>query len=370
LVVVPAGLGRRLEQGNPAEKLDVVLSTSRLDAVVEQAAADLTLTVQAGATLSAVNETLRPSGQWLPFDPPHAAETTIGGLIAANASGPSRQAFGTVREWLLGVRCVLAGGTAVKSGGRVVKNVAGYDLHKLLVGSFGTLAVIVEATFKLRPLAEESSTLTFSLPEIGRLLALAARVADSVLGPQWVELVLGPDRPPLLAVGFGGLAEEVRDATARAARAASELGVPEAAEPIDEPLLRRAGDEVAARSAKTAIIRAGTRRSDFAAWLRGALDDFGKCAARVSAVVHAGIGVARFRLDDAEPKPLAAILAGLRSKAIAGGGYLVVEHAPPLWKSELDVWGPAPASLALLRGIKTAFDPGRVLSPGRFIGGI
>ena len=370
LAVVPAGSGERLGQGNPPERLDAVLSTSRLDAIVEHAAADMTLTVQAGATLSAVNEALRGSGQWLPFDPAHPARTSIGGLIAANACGASRQAFGTAREWLLGVRAVLADGTAVKSGGRVVKNVAGYDLHKLLVGSFGTLAVVLEVTFKLAPLAEESRVVCFSASETASLLHFARALADSTLGPRFLEIVIGVDHPPLLAVGLAGLREEMGEASARVAGKAKELSVVEAEEPIDEAALASARDQLERGGATDVVIRAGTWRTSLGDWLAGALERLGGCAARLTAVVHAGVGVARLRLGDADQQALAEVLPSLRREAIGRAGYLVIERAPSGWKPELDVWGPPPPTLALMKGIKAAFDPHRLLSPGRFVGGI
>ena len=375
LAVVPAGLGARLGIGRPPERLDCVLSTRRMDRIVEHAAADLTVTVEAGATIAAVQDALRPAGQWLPFDPPRPGETTIGGLIAAQAGGPSRQAFGTARESLLGVHAVLADGRRVKSGGRVVKNVAGYDLHKLLVGSFGTLAVLVEATFKLQPLPEASRWLSFGASAVEPLARTASALAASVLGPRILELLVSSEREPRLVAGFVGVAEDVEDAARRAVPPAEAAGARLADEPIDEPSLRAALEEIGA--GKELVLRAGVRRSDLARWIDTALARCRDAGLRVAAHTHAGIGVTRLRVDGVSRESAGhsresarQLIAALRESALAAGGYLVVENAPVEWKRDLDVWGPPLVRISLLKGIKQTFDPGRRLAPGRFVGGI
>jgi glycolate oxidase FAD binding subunit len=370
LAVVPAGAGLRLGRGLPPERLDLVLSTSRMDRIVAHAAADLTLTVEAGATLAAVNEALRPSGQWLPFDPPRPAETTIGGLIAAQASGPSRLAFGTARDRLLGVTAVLADGTLVKSGGRVVKNVAGYDLQKLLVGSLGTLAVIVEATFKLQPLAEAKRIVCFGSEMLESLCRLAIALADSVLAPERLEIVAGSDRPPTLVAGFAGVREEVDDAATRAASIGRERAVEELAPSLDEAALATALEDVERGRAPSVVLRAGVPRGALGRWLSSALWECSRVAGAVAVHAHAGVGVARIRLEAAEREPVREVVGRLRSDACTSGGYLFVEDAPAAWKSDVDVWGAPPAGLDLMKGVKAAFDPRRLLSPGRFVGGL
>lgn len=368
LAVVPAGQGLRLGQGMPAERVDVVLSSARMSAIVEHAAADLTLTAQAGATLEAIDAALRPAGQWLPFDPPRPAETTIGGLIATAASGPLRQSFGTPRESLIGVRALLADGTLVKSGGRVVKNVAGYDLHKLLVGSFGTLALIIEATFKLQPRPEERRIVGFAGPGLLALARVAAALADSVLAPQLLEILVGEDRRPTLVAGFGGVAEEVEQASRRAAELAAGFGVRPAEEPIDGPALRARLEALGRAGEAVIVARAAVRRDALAAWLGVALEQCRHAAERVSAQAHAGIGVARLRLEGVGLDAAAERLPALRDAARRAGGYLVLESVPAAWKTRLDVWGSPPAGFELMRGVKAAFDPRRRLSPGRFVG--
>jgi len=366
LAVVPAGRGLRLGRGRVPARLDVVLSTSAMGAIVDHAAADLTVTVEAGATLAAVNDALRSAGQWLPFDPPLPHETTIGGLIAAQAAGPRRQAFGTVRDSLLGVHALLADGTAVKSGGRVVKNVAGYDLHKLLVGSFGTLAVIVEATFKLQPLPETQRLVSFGPGAATRMIALALTLADANLGAQILELLVGPQGETVLVAEFAGMAEDVEEASRRAASRAGQF----VAEPFDETALRARLDDFERAAPDSVVLRAAVPRAFLGAWLGAALERCAPLASRVTAQVHAALGIARLRLEAADDQRFPPVLARLRAAAREGGGYLIVEHAPLRWKRWLDVWGPPSAAHDLMKGIKAAFDPRGLLAPGRFVGGL
>jgi len=164
LAVIPAGNGSQLHVGRAPTRYDLALSTQKLTRVLAHEAADMTVTVEAGITLAQLNALLASAGQRLPLDPPHPELTTIGGLIATDACGPLRLAHGKVRDLLIGVTVVLADGTPTHGGGRVVKNVAGYDLMKLFTGSFGTLGIVVEATFKLRPLPEHEAVFVLPTP--------------------------------------------------------------------------------------------------------------------------------------------------------------------------------------------------------------
>jgi len=370
LSVVPAGLGLRLPQGNPPARLDAVLSTSRMDRIVEHAADDLTATFEAGATLAAVNARLGASRQCLPFDPALPAETTIGGLLAANAAGPSRHAFGTAREWLLGVRAALADGTLVKSGGRVVKNVAGYDVHKLLVGSFGTLAVILEATFKLQPLPEATRLLSFATPELHPLFRLATALIDAPPAPRFVEILVEGDASPRLVAGFAGLLEEVEEGGRRAVAMAEGLGIEPDSQSMGDGGLHGRLQAFALGRDSAVVLRAGVRRDAVSRWLTEALAESRSVARAVCAHAHAGVGVARVRLDGSDLERLPELVASLRGAAVRAGGSLVVEAAPAAWKPALDVWGPPGPGFPLMKGVKAAFDPRGLLAPGRFVGGL
>src|SRR5262245_25601259 len=186
--VVPAGQMTWLDCGNPLKHTDVVLSLERMNRVIDYSPPDLTATVEAGLTLSGFNAVTMPQRQWLPLDPPASATSSLGAIAACNSSGPLRLGFGTPRDYVIGLKLAHADGTQSKSGGRVVKNVAGYDMNKLYVGSYGTLAIITELTVKLRPLAERDSTILISSKNLALLFQLANRVLASELQPASIVL--------------------------------------------------------------------------------------------------------------------------------------------------------------------------------------
>src|SRR6185295_12128722 len=195
----------------------LVLGLKRLDRGLEHEPGDLTVTVEAGRTVAALQSTLHERGQWLSLDPPDAERATIGGVLASNASGPRRQLYGTARDLLIGVTVVTADGTLVRGGGKVVKNVAGYDLPKLFVGSFGTLGVIVEVTVKLRPRPDDERLVIVTFDRLKDAGAAVRAVMASDLIPNAIELLDAGALRPLgvsgaaaaLVIGFDGLAEQV-----------------------------------------------------------------------------------------------------------------------------------------------------------------
>ena len=178
LKVIPRGGGTKLGWGNPPAGADLVLSTRRLDRVLEHAAADMTATVEAGCTVAALQETLAKQGQRLAIDPLWPGRATVGGILATNDGGMLRAGFGSLRDLIIGITVALPDGTLAKSGGKVVKNVAGYDLPKLFTGSFGTLGVITRATFRLHPLPHAVQLLEFATPDEGALAKLLATLAE------------------------------------------------------------------------------------------------------------------------------------------------------------------------------------------------
>ena len=212
LCVLVRGSGTKLGWGAVPHSIDVLISTARLNAVVAHRHGDLTATIQAGATLGYVNRTLGQHRQWIPLDPPGADRATIGGLVATNDSGPRRHRYGAPRDLIIGVEFARADGRLAKGGGIVVKNVAGYDLPRLMTGSFGSLGVIVAATFKLYPLTAASRTLVVELPAAADLGTLAGRILSSHLTPTALEFATHPLR---LLVRFesieASVQQQVRD---------------------------------------------------------------------------------------------------------------------------------------------------------------
>src|SRR6185436_11645116 len=213
--IIATGLGAHLDIGAPPQRLDVLLHLDGLDRVTDHQAADMTITVDAGCSLARLDTTLAAAGQWLPLDPPSFEQTTVGGLVAANLSGPLRASQGTVRDLLLGIRVVDAEGALVAGGGKVVKNVAGYDLPKLHVGALGTLGVIVEATFKVRPRPEREEAAVLTASSHAEAAALGLAILDLDVPPLWAAVVgpgalpEGPARGAAVAIGHGGLSDEV-----------------------------------------------------------------------------------------------------------------------------------------------------------------
>ena len=365
--LVPMGRGAHLEIGAPPRRLDVLLVLDRLDRVLEHEPADMTVTAEAGCPLGRLQETLGTGGQWLPLDPPLPDRTTLGGLVAANLSGPLRASQGTVRDLLLGVRLVDAEGAVVAGGGKVVKNVAGYDLPKLHTGALGTLGVLVEVTFKVRPrpACESAVVVACRTPEQAADTALAFRDAWPVL---WLEaagaggLADGPGDGAAVAAGLGGLDVEVAAGRARleslaAARALRAVFV------ADGTALRT---RLAAFDVEpaAAVLRAALRPTEIGAVMAAADQAARAAGTAVRCLAHAANGVVRIAV--AERAAVAAVVATLRPDLEAAGGSLVVTRTI----TAVDPWGTPPPAHALMRGVKAALDPSSILAPGRHVGGL
>lgn len=333
--VIPTGGGRLLGFGDVPERFDVALSTRGVARVVEASQADLTLTVEAGATLEEVDEALRPLGQQLPLDPPGGPGHTVGGVLATGLSGPLRQRFGSPRDFLIGLRVALPDGRLAASGGRVVKNVSGYDMNKVHLGALGSLGVIVAASFKVFPRPHQEVTLV--LADAGDPWAAAERALALAEPPLAVEL----DSAGRVLARLGGTGPGL-------ARQASQLGWPEA-EPGIWDELRRPGPEQAA----WARISVPPRH------LREVLAEL---PAGATWWGSAGVGVAHWTgaLSAAE-------VAAARTAAERRGGSLVLLAAPPDLKRQVGAWGSDPPTLEWMRRLRDAFDPSRTLSPGRYV---
>jgi glycolate oxidase FAD binding subunit len=350
----------------------VMLALDRLDRVVDHQAADMTLTVEAGCPLRALSETLATAGQWLPLDPPRPGSTTVGGLVAANLSGPLRASQGRVRDLLIGLRVVAADGALVSGGGRVVKNVAGYDLPKLHVGALGTVGVIVGATFKVRPRPELEGAVVIASATVESAAETALAVAAGDVVPFWVEvagsggLAEGPGDGAAVVVGVAGIAEEVEDGRARTLDGARRRGL--RAIWIDDGagLRRRLADFPVEPAA--AVLRAGVLPTAVADFMATAETRARQAGTAVRCLAHAASGVIHVAVMSKDAVP--SLVGELRAYLAARGGSLVVERARADVKAGLDVWGDPGQGLTLMRRVKEAFDPAGLLAPGRFVGGL
>jgi glycolate dehydrogenase FAD-binding subunit len=366
--VIPAGRMSWLECGNPVKRADVVLSLDRMCRIIDYSAADLTATVGAGLSLAEFNEMTMKQRQWLPLDPPGFKSASLGAVAACNSSGALRLGFGTPRDYVIGLKLAHADGTESKSGGRVVKNVAGYDLNKLYVGSYGTLAVITELTFKLRPLPQRSSTLMITSRYRGPLFLLARKVLASELQPASVVLTR---RLPSASVQFPDDALLIRFIDSEAAVEHQLSSVLESSgedfktTQLTEAEAEAVWSEVADFDTSAIRVRLSVPLSAVPAEFEKAFLAHLECVA----CADIGAGIIRFGFD-ADERFVLAQIKKLRANAVAAGGSLVIEKAPAEVRRKADAWGDVGSTAPLMRSLKEKFDPQSLLNPGKFVAGI
>jgi glycolate oxidase FAD binding subunit len=390
LAVVPRGSGTSVSWGVPPSRLDLVIDTLRLDQVLEHAAGDLVVRAQAGVTMHQLAGVLATARQQLALDAPPGAgggqdgSPTVGGLLATGSAGPRRLRYGTPRDLLIGITVIRPDGTVTKSGGKVVKNVAGYDLGKLYAGSLGTLGLITEAIFRLHPLPAAAAFVTAGYADPAAAAQGVAAAAGSELAPVAIEIDR-PARDGLIRVAV--LLEG--DPAGVSERASLMRGVLGAGTATLDAAPSWWGAGPGARGRGPAGRAAGTviQIGFWAAALPGvlhAVDAAGRSAGLDPALAgSAAAGVLHAAVPgSAAPEAVAGFLAGLRDRLARDlvAGYAdgegpparasaVVVQAPAAVQDLVDMWGPAPA-LSLMRALKDQFDPGHLMAPGRFAGGI
>lgn len=370
--IYPIGGGVGLRYGVAPERPGIGLSLAGLKRIVDYPDRDLTITVEAGLTLAELAAHLAAQRQRLPVDVPLPAQATIGGALAANASGPRRCAYGTLRDYLLGFSAVEGRGTPFGGGGRVVKNAAGYDMCKLIVGSLGTLAVTTQVTLMVRPMPEASALVACEVDDFDAAERILADVSGGRLLPAAVELVAGPawEKLPRLVVGFEGPQAEVEWMVTRlterwqtlSARGISTLMGPQAAE-----LWQRLSDfAMSSANGSTGLAaKIAVRPSAVAPLCRELL----RTTAQLSLAAHAASGSILLSVPGAGPEEAGLLVDGkFRPAVAAAGGNLVVLAAPEGARlSARNVWGPPAEGAGLMHKIKQQFDPQGILNPGRFI---
>ncbi len=360
LTVVPRGRGTKLSWGTPPSSADVLLDVSALDQVLDHAAGDLIVATQAGARLADVQQVVGQGGQRLALDET-VPGTSIGGLLAANTSGPRRVLTGTARDLLIGITIVRADGVVAKSGGRVVKNVAGYDLGKLLIGSAGTLGVITDATFRLHPVPAAHRWVHVDVTDPAQAQDLTQAVVHGQAVPSAVE-VAWQDGHGTVSVLLEGREDGV---AGRAATIAALLG----ATSTDSGDAPGGGSTYPWEPGVVGDDRAAALKLTFV--LSGLADVLAAATeAGVTLRGSAGAGVAYASLPPGTaPEAVAEALTRLRETCTRHGGSVVLVDGPGAVKAAVDVWGPIPA-LDLMRRVKDQFDPDHRLAPGRFVGGL
>ncbi len=368
LRVAFAGGGTLLGLGAAPTGLDVLLRTRRLDRVVDHAPSDQIVVAEAGLTLDALQRALAQHGQRLALDPPFGARATVGGIVAANAFGPRRTRFGTARDLIIGVTLVRADGVRATGGGRVVKNVAGFDLPRLLVGSLGTLGLIVTVTFRLHPLPEAAATLVLSRPAASKVRALVRSLRDAQVEPT-STLLLAEGGALRLGVRFEGFGPGVRQQGERLAALASAAGL--ACEWLDEAGAASFwARHDAVRTGGPVRVRLAAPPSALEPVLRDAVAPLGEALSGGGAVLDPLVGCGFASGAPADAAAAVARLLSARQALVALGGSLVLEAAPPEVRARVDAWGPPPPALDLMRRLKARLDPEGRLAPGRFVGGI
>jgi glycolate oxidase FAD binding subunit len=393
LALVACGGRTKLSMGMPPERFDIALSTARLNRVLAYDPGDLTLGVEAGIGVAALNAQLAEKGQMLPLLVTFYERATIGGVVAANSSSPLRHAFGGPRDYLLGMEFVTGEGVRTKSGGRVVKSVAGYDIHKLMIGSLGTLAVITRVNFKTFPLppAQRTFVASFNAPEPA--LALCRAVAQSPLQP-WLMEVVDPAAATIvssaayrLPAGHWCVVMAACGKTSVVERHAADL-------PVIAEHAQAAGFAALSDAEKTSLLG---RIREFARHARdvspaatlfrisvlpaqmhrllllarqSAEENQLPLAALVRASGFATIALLPVAKDPETLRRLSAAAKELYRASEDCGARAIMEYCPTELKREINIWGPPRADLALMRNLKNEFDPRGILSPGRFYGGI
>ncbi|MEG4807698.1 FAD-binding oxidoreductase [Microcoleus sp. F8-D3] len=386
--VLPAGSGSKLDWGglvqldpaNPPVQGGLseppfargaggiaAVSTARLNRLVEHAVGDLTVTAEAGMKFADLQQILAAAGQFLPIDPAYPQEATLGGIIATADTGSLRHRYRGVRDLLLGITFVRSDGKIAVAGGRVVKNVAGYDLMKLFTGAYGTLGIISQVTFRVYPLPESSGTVVLT-GETNALSQTAQILLSSALTPSAIDLLspelvakLGLGKATGLIVRFQSIAESVKQQSARLLEVCEKLGLQgtNCCENDEHQLWQRLPETMWDSGTKSAIIcKIGIRPSE-------AVRAINELPVQ-DALMHAGSGLGVLRFETATAQTLLQVRRGCEAK----GGFLTVLAAPADIKQQLDVWGYTGSAIDLMRRIKQQFDPENIFSPHRFISGI
>jgi len=394
--VVPRGNGTKMGMGRIPKKMDIVLSTNRVNRITDSDCENLTLSAQGGITLNDVQKSLAKVGKgyFLPLDPPFTERATLGGIVATNSSGPRRLLYGTARDLIIGTKAVFPNGDLVISGGKTVKNVSGYDMCKLLIGSYGTLGIICEVTFKLLPLPEKEGTLLLSFAKLEEADGFARELRGSQLIPSSTEILnatavqklkypisMPPNGNYVVAIGVEGVTESIDRQISQLSEMGKKYGVLEAVTLDAEKHqafwmairdvsygLTEGNSNLISLKSSFLISKSGEMLGSYEKIVRG----FGiDCAL----ICHSGNGILYSYLLPGKNfrskiESIVELIGKLTSEAVKNGGSLVVESSPLSIKKKVDVWGQSRSDYLIVHRLKEQIDPAGILNVGRFVGGI
>jgi len=396
LSIIPRGNGSKMGMGGIPKKIDIILSTSWLNRITDSDCENLTLSAECGITLNEVQKSLAKVGKgyFLPLDPPFTEKATLGGITATNSSGAKRLLYGTARDMIIGTKAVFPNGDIVVSGGKTVKNVSGYDMCKLLIGSYGTLGILCEMTFKLLPLPEKEATLLLSFARLEEEDGFVREMRGSQLIPSSIETLnamavqkmkysmsMPPNGNYLVAVGLEGVAESIDRQIFEMGEIGKKHGVLDAATlgPEKHQAFWIAIRDFAERLTETYANLICLKSNVLISKIGEILGSYEKIAREsgidCAFICHSGSGILysyilpgkKFR---SKIESFAGLIGKLTSEAVKNEGNLVVESSPLLIKKNVDVWGHSRGDYLVVRRLKEQIDPAGILNIGRFVGGI
>ncbi len=365
LGILPYGSGSKLHWGGLGQNIHLAVSTERLNRLVEHAVGDLTVTVEAGMKFHQLQQTLAKVGQFVAIDPAYPETATLGGILATADTGSLRQRYRSVRDMVLGISFVRSDGKITQAGGRVVKNVAGYDLMKLLTGSYGTLGIISQVTLRLYPMAIASGTVILT-GETSAIAQGTQSLLSSALTPVAIDVISAPLVETLglgsgmgLIVRFQSIPESIQQQCSRVLEMAEKLGLnSDFREKNEADLWQQFNSQIQPFGSKASILcKIGISPIEAVATLN---------QSQGMGWIHAGVGLGMLQFEEATVEQLLK----LRQWCEAKGGFLSILAAPIELKQQIEVWGYGGNALSLMKQIKQQFDPTNLFSSHRFVGGI
>ncbi|MBS3921358.1 MAG: FAD-binding oxidoreductase [Deltaproteobacteria bacterium] len=394
LTLLPMGNGTKLGMGGIPQKMNVVLSTLRLNRMTDCDCDNLTLSAECGIPLGEAQKRLSQEGKgyFLPLDPPFTKKATLGGIVATNSSGPRRLLYGTARDLIIGTKAVFPNGDIVASGGKTVKNVSGYDMCKLLIGSYGTLGILCEITFKLLPLPERTATLLLPFVRLEEAVQFGREILQSQYLPSSIEIlnemVVKKIKPPiaqqgnyLVAIGLDGVAESIERQVSEIGERAKKKGALEIAVLASEthPSFWKAIQDFSEGLAEEGANFISFKSNFLISRCEEVMGSYEKIARESGVdcglICHSGNGVLYSYVlagkgVRSKKESLLNLIKEFSSVAVKNEGHLVVESAPPDIKKRIDVWGEPRGDYEIMRRLKKEIDPKGILNPGRFVGRI